>query len=86
LTQEDAEIRESERRGMLIAWTVMVVAVFLASLHRFGELGLQRPQSLGEWLGWLIPVSPLIPLVLWLRARKQLREFLSKDKSVEKPE
>ena len=81
---EELENRVSERRGMLIAWTAMVVAAFLASLHSFGVRGVQRPESVGEWLSWLIPLSPLIPLVLWLRARKQLREFVSKHKPVEK--
>ncbi len=71
---------------MLIMWTLVVVAIHLASLHRFGEVGLQRPQSIGEWLGWFVLISPLIPLALWLRARKQLREFILKHKPVEKSE
>jgi hypothetical protein len=83
---DDLQNRESERRGLLIVWALMVAAVNLASLHRFGEFSLQSPQSVEAWLGWFFMVSPLIPLVLWLRARKQLRECVLANKPVEKPE
>jgi hypothetical protein len=58
----------------------------MVSLDRFGVVDVQRPESVGEWLSWLTAASPVVPLVLGLRAHKQLRQAILANKGMEKLE
>ena len=71
---DDAESRLRERRVMLLIWASVVLVIMLLGSGLAGGFRVSAPNSLAEWLSWLIPLSPIMPLVLWLRARKQVRD------------
>jgi hypothetical protein len=70
---DELQNRERERRFMLILWASTVALVMALGAGMAGGWDLGYPASIEEWLGWLIPASPIVPLVLWLKARKQVR-------------
>jgi hypothetical protein len=70
----EAESEERDRRTLLIVWTLLVISVCVLGSGMSGSVEITAPRSLGEALSWAIPLSPIIPLVLWLRARKALRD------------
>ena len=68
-----AENRLRERLIMLIVWTGTVAIVTLLGIGFAGGVtgALEAP-----WYSWLMLVSPVIPLGLWLKARADCRTGL----------
>lgn len=62
--------RLRERRIMLIAWTAAVAAISAIGVGFAG--GVERAFA-GNLPGLLFAASPIVPLALWLHARRQAR-------------
>ena len=62
--------RLRERRIMLIAWTAAVAAITALGVGFAG--GVERAFG-GNLLAVLFAASPIVPLALWLHARRQAR-------------
>jgi hypothetical protein len=64
---EDAANRLRERRIMLIVWTGCIAVIFWIGSGFAGGLAVGLEDNP---LGWAFVLSPLIPLALWLKARR----------------
>ena len=71
---DDAANRLRERRIMLIIWTATVAVITWIGAGFGGGLSAELFED--NPLGWALVLSPLLPLALWIKARRDYRAGL----------